>query len=159
VEFEHLLEVDDDPAAPVLDRAALWFGLLCRAEDARLFLPGLDRCRITARSALGLTRELHFGSVVIRDRVRWEAPHWIRFESDATAGHVGGSLTISIEERNGALFLRFCYRTGLPEADDGEGYAGFVRSAYYQSDLDTLRVIRELAAAGFVQDFVRGFVH
>jgi hypothetical protein len=147
VEFEHLLEVNE-AAAPVLTRELLWFGLLCRAEDARPFLPGLDSCRIIARSERELVRELHFGAAVIRDRVILGAPDWIRFESEATAEHAGGSLTISIEDQGGVLLLRFRYQTSLNEAGSADAnYADFVRSAYRQSDLDTLNVIRELALA------------
>jgi hypothetical protein len=147
VEFEHLLEVND-AAAPVLNRETLWFGLLCRAEDARPFLPGLDSCRIVARSERELVRELHFGAAVIRDRVMLGAPDWIRFESEATSDHAGGSLTISIEDKGGVLLLRFRYQTSLNDASGADArYADFIRSAYCQSDLDTLNVIRELALA------------
>lgn len=148
--FEHLVEVNDasDPGAPGLSREQLWFGLLCRAEDARAFLPGLDECRIIERAAGALVRDLHFGDVVVRDQVFFEELQWMRFESAANEQHAGGSLTIAIEEpAPGALFLRFTYRTSLSEADgsDDARYADFVRSAYHQSDIDTVRVIRMIA--------------
>ncbi|NMG65268.1 DUF1857 family protein [Azoarcus indigens] len=156
MKFEHLVEVNDlaDPAATALSREELWFGLLCRAEDARPFLPGLEACEIMERGEGMLLRELRFGSAVIRDRVTFSELEWIRFESEATPEHAGGWLTISIEEpQPGALFLRFEYRTGLQEdggSEDGR-YADFVRSAYHQSDLDTLKVIRMIAESGRLQ--------
>lgn len=150
MKYEHLVEVNDsaNPLMEALTREELWFGLLCRAEDPRAFLPGLDRCRILARDDTSLQRVLHFGQAVIHDKVSFEAMEWIRFDSEATPEHAGGSLTISIEEpHSGALFLRFCYLTTLPEeAGAGEGqYAEFVKSAYRESDIDTVRVIRMIA--------------
>lgn len=156
MKFEHLVEVNDlaDPNANLLTREELWFGLLCRAEDARPFLPGLEQCRIVSRDGGELVRELHFGPAVIRDRVRFHELEWISFEIEATADHAGGSLTITIEEpQPGALFLRFSYVTSLPDAagTDDAKYADIVRSAYHQSDLDTLKVIRMIAESGRLQ--------
>ena len=47
LKFEHLIEVNDlaNPLLTPLTREELWFGLLCRAEDARAFLPGLEACQ------------------------------------------------------------------------------------------------------------------
>jgi hypothetical protein len=153
LKFEHLIEVNDLTQAlhSPLKREQLWFGLLCRAEDARPFLPGLDACHVIERSDGLLVRELHFGNAVIRDRVHLQPMQWIRFETEASASHAGGALTISIEEPTpGALFLRFRYETTLQEEAGSEDarYVEFVRSAYHQSDLDTLAVIRTLAASG-----------
>ncbi|ATE61994.1 SRPBCC family protein [Thauera sinica] len=156
MKFEHLIEVNDlaNPLQAPLTREELWFGLLCRAEDARAFLPGLDACRIVERSDGHLLRDLHFGGAVIRDRVTFRTLDWICFESEANEEHAGGSLRITIEEpQQGALFLRFQYQTTLPEgagSEDGQ-YAGFVRSAYHQSDIDTVRVIRMIAESGGLQ--------
>ena len=53
---------------------------------------------------------------------------------------------ITIEEPEpGAFFLRFANQTSLPEGGEEGRYAQFVRSAYHQSDLDTVRVIRVIA--------------
>ena len=150
MKYEHLVEVNDaaNPLVEALTREELWFGLLCRAEDPRPFLPGLEACEIVARGETILSRVLHFGQAVIRDQVSFEAMEWVCFESAATAEHAGGSLTISIEEpQAAALFLRFCYLTTLPEGTgsaDGP-YADFVKSAYRESDIDTVRIIRMIA--------------
>ncbi|CAL92701.1 SRPBCC family protein [Azoarcus olearius] len=155
MKFEHLVEVNDlaDPHTTRLTREELWFGLLCRAEDARPFLPGLESCRIVERSPNELVRDLHFGAAVIRDRVRFAELEWISFESEANAEHAGGSLTIRIEEpQPGALFLRFIYATTLPDVGGEDAkYADIVRSAYHQSDLDTLKMIRMIAESGRLQ--------
>jgi hypothetical protein len=155
VKFEHLVQVNDlaDPAQSNLTREEVWFGLLCRAEDPRAFLPGLERCVIRERHEDALVRELHFGGAVVEDRVSYAELQWMRFESAPTAEHAGGSLTISIEEPEpGEVFLRFQYATTLPEAAGQDvQVAEIVRSAYHESDLDTLRVIRMIAESGRLQ--------
>jgi acetylaranotin biosynthesis cluster protein L len=156
VKYEHLVEVNDsaNPLMEALTREELWFGLLCRAEDPRPFLPGLEACDIVARTDTTLQRVLRFGQAVIRDRVSFDPLAWIRFDSEATADHAGGSLTISIEEpQAGVLFLRFRYVTTLPDgAGSADGpYAEFVKSAYRESDIDTMRVIRMIAESSRLQ--------
>lgn len=156
MKFEHLVEVNDlaDPTLTPLSREELWFGLLCRAEDARPFLPGLEACTILERDEQTLLRELRFGQATIRDRVTLSAMEWVRFDTEATAEHAGGSLTIRIEEpQPGAFFLRFLYATSLVDSGAGEDarYAAYVRSAYHQSDVDTLKVIRMIAESGRLQ--------
>lgn len=153
--FEHLVMVND-PANPLLGaltREEVWFGLLCRVEDSRAFLPGLEACRVLERSETEVLRELDFGSVVIRDRVTLHPMEWVRFESERTAEHAGGSLMISIEEpAPDTMVLRFSYVTTLADrAKDDARYAEFVKSAYHQSDIDTLRVIRMIAESGRIQ--------
>jgi hypothetical protein len=155
VKFEHLVQVNDlaNPAQTNLTREEVWFGLLCRAEDPRPFLPGLERCVIVERRDDLLVRQLHFGAAMIEDRVSFVELQWMRFESAATAEHAGGSLTISIEEpAPGDVFLRFQYATTLPEAASQDvQVAEIVRSAYHESDLDTLKVIRMIAESGRLQ--------
>ncbi len=156
MKFEHLIEVNDlsNSTQSPLTREELWFGLLCRAEDARAFLPGLDSCEIMERNDDFILRELRFGGTVIRDRVSFHEMEWICFESEENVEHAGGKLTISIEEpQSGALFLRFRYSTTLAENADGEDgrYADFVRSAYHQSDIDTLKVIRMISESKRLQ--------
>jgi len=154
--FEHVVIVND-PSSPFLEaisREELWFGLTCRAEDPRPFLPGLDSCTIDERDDNVLIRTLHFGQVTVRDRVVMEPLEWISFESEKTAEHAGGVLTITIEEPEPEmLVLRFSYRTSLAETagDVDEAYAGFVQSAYHQSDIDTVGVIRMIVASGRIQ--------
>jgi len=150
--FEHVVVVNDpaDPQVSDLSREELWFGLLCRAEDPRPFLPGLEACTILERHETSLVRELQFGSAVIRDRVTLVPMESVSFESERTEEHAGGTLTICIEEPAAdQLVLRFSYRTTLPESGgDDSRYAEFVKSAYHQSDLDTVRVIRMIAESG-----------
>ena len=147
--FEHVVLVNDpqDPLAENLSREELWFGLLCRVEDPVLFLPGLDRCEIMTRTDNMVHRRLYFGQAVVRDRVLLHPGQRAVFETDQTDEYAGGTLTISIEApETEILLLRFTYRTTLP-VDAGAGqlnYAEYIKSAYRESDIDTVRIIRLL---------------
>lgn len=154
--FEHLVEIND-PANPLiqpLSRAQLWQGLMHRVEDPVPFLPGLETCVVLERSGTELLRELNFGAAVIHDRVTFSQEQWVRFAIVPSKEHAGGDLTITIEEpQPGHLFLRFAYRTTLAETAGSEeaGYVEYVKSAYHESDLDCVRLIRTLAAGGMAQ--------
>ena len=154
--FEHLIQINDpeNPLVEPLNRDQLWQGLMHRVENPLPFLPGLESCTILERQADELLRELDFGPAMIRDRVTFAELSWVRFEIQPSAAHPGGSLTITIEEPEpGFLFLRFAYRTTLaadPNSED-RAYIEYVKSAYHQSDIDCVRIIRTLAAGGVPQ--------
>ncbi|MCP5267614.1 MAG: DUF1857 family protein [Zoogloeaceae bacterium] len=149
--FEHLVEINDpgNPLIPMLSRDQLWQGLMYRAEDATHFLPGLERCIILDRNSEGMCRRLDFGAASIEDQVTWQVFQWICFDVKPTSSHAGGTLTISIEEpEDHHLFLRFTYATtlGQQSSDEDAAYAEFVKSAYHQSDIEMVRVIRTMLA-------------
>ncbi|HLO65279.1 MAG TPA: SRPBCC family protein [Azonexus sp.] len=154
--FEHLIQINDlqNPLIVVLSRDQLWQGLLHRVEDATPFLPGLESCTIVERHADHLLRKLDFGPAVIEDRVTLSERQWVRFDILPNEQHAGGSLTISIEEPEpDALFLRFAYTTSFasnPNSED-RAYIDYIKSAYHQSDIDCVRIIRTLAAGGSPQ--------
>jgi hypothetical protein len=154
--FQHIIQINDlqNPLIEVLTRDQIWSGLLHRVEDATPFLPGLERCTIVERHADHLLRELDFGAAVIHDRVTLADNHWVRFEIVPSEQHAGGSLTITIEEPEPlALFLRFAYTTTLannPNSED-QAYIEYVKSAYHQSDVDCVKLIRTLTASGELQ--------
>ncbi|WP_186073220.1 SRPBCC family protein [Burkholderia gladioli] len=149
--FEHLIQINasDNPMLPTLTREQLWEGLVLRAEQPQLFVIGLDSCEIQSRTDTVLERELHFGQATIRDRVTFTPNHQVRYDIHAADGEIGGSLTMTIEERADAeLFLRFEYRTTLPETADSEDARqtqGIIKEAYRTADIDTVRLIREYA--------------
>ena len=149
MQFEHLIAIND-PANPLLtplSRQQAWAGLLQRVENPLPFLPGLEACAIVERHANHLIRELDFGAARIRDRVTWAEARWVRFDIEPGEQHAGGSLCISIEEPEpGQLFLRFAYVTHIGGED--EAYGEYIKSAYRQSDIDCVRIIRALAAEG-----------
>ncbi|MBS1189891.1 MAG: hypothetical protein H6R10_1683 [Rhodocyclaceae bacterium] len=153
MKFEHLIQINDpgNPLVESLTREQVWAGLMHRVENPLPFLPGLESFTILDREAAGIRRELNFGSALIHDQVTYEEDSWVRFDIPAAESHAGGSLTISIEEPTaGHLFLRFAYQTTLAEVAFSEdaNYVEYVKSAYRESDVDTVRVIRTLAAGG-----------
>lgn len=155
MKFEHVVVVNDpqNPLVEDLSREQLWFGLLCRVENPAPFLPGLEGCQVLERWPDGMLRELDFGSLQIRDRVTIDPMISVNFEAEQCAQHAGGSLNIRIEEPGkGQLVLRFTYQTTQPDTEDGSTmYANLVKSAYEQSDIDTVRVIREIVAIDRMQ--------
>ena len=154
--FEHLIQINDpeNPLIAPLNRAQIWEGLVHRIENPMPFLPGLESCTILERQGNELLRELNFGPAVIQDRVTLAEAQWVRFDIQPSPTHPGGSLTITIEEPQPAfLFLRFAYRTTLASDPNSEerAYIEYVKSAYHQSDVDCVRLIRTLAAEGALQ--------
>lgn len=148
--FEHLIQINaDDPAVPHLTREQLWEGLVLRAEQPQLFVIGLDRCVVRERTETTLERELHYGHATVCDRVTFTPNEQVRYDIHAADGEIGGSLTMTIEERDDQqLFLRFEYRTTLVVSDDSEDARqtkGIVKEAYRTADIDTVRLIREYA--------------
>ena len=147
MKFEHIVQINDpgNPLVQNLSRDQLWLGLMARAEDATLFLPGLEACHIVERGDCRLQRRLDFGKAEIEDTVTWSRFEWMCFEVRRTDSHAGGTLTITIEEpEEDHLFLRFAYATTLGEVvgDEDAAYAEFVKSAYHESDIEMVRVIR-----------------
>ena len=154
--FEHLIQINDpeNPLIAPLNRHQLWQGLVERIENPLPFLPGLEACTILERHGNELRRELDFGPAVIEDHVTLAELHWVRFDIQPSAAHPGGSLTITIEEPEpDFFFLRFAYRTTLasnPNSED-RAYIEYVKSAYHQSDIDCVRIIRTMAAGRLTQ--------
>ncbi|AQG98217.1 hypothetical protein A9R05_04825 [Burkholderia sp. KK1] len=150
--FEHLIQINDplNPLVESLTRDQLWEGLVLRAEQPQLFVLGLDSCDILSREGDTMERELHYGQATVRDRVTLTPGSSVRYDILPTAEYVGGSLTMSIEQPDALqLFLRFTYRTTLPENEnpsaDERQTQEIVKSAYRESDIDTVRLIRQFA--------------
>ncbi len=149
--YEHLVAIND-PALPYLvplSRAQVWAGLMQRVEDARPFLPGLDACDILARGEGWVERQLRFGNALVEDRASYAAEDWVCFTTRANRQHGGGSLTIVIEEpAPGRLFLRFRYELqhALGAEQENAAYDDLLRQAYEAADIETVQVIRLLAA-------------
>jgi len=153
MKFTHLIEINTpgNPLIAPLTRAQLWRGLVLRAERPTLFLIGLDNCEITARSADGLSRKLHFGKLQVVDEVRFEPLEQVRYHVPQQNDIPASALTMTIEEPHpGALFVRFSYddHRESPESDEESFYNEFRREAYKESDIDTIRMIRQLADEG-----------
>ncbi|MEX3855614.1 SRPBCC family protein [Paraburkholderia sp. BR10923] len=150
--FEHLIQINDplNPLVESMTREQLWEGLVLRAEQPQLFVMGLDSCTILSRDGNVLERELHYGQATVRDRVTLQESNSVRYDILPTAEHVGGSLTMTIEQPDELqLFLRFEYATTLPVSttdQDAVRTQEIVKSAYRENDIDTVRLIRQYVA-------------
>ncbi|MBB5504403.1 SRPBCC family protein [Paraburkholderia atlantica] len=150
--FEHLIQINDplNPLVESMTREQLWEGLVLRAEQPQLFVMGLDSCTILSRDGNVLERELHYGQATVRDRVTLKESDSVRYDILPTAEHVGGSLTMTIEQPDELqLFLRFEYATTLPVSttdQDAVRTQEIVKSAYRENDIDTVRLIRQYVA-------------
>jgi len=153
MKFHHIVEIND-PLNPLIDsltREQIWRGLVLRAENPKLFMPHLDRCELLERTENSVVRELHYGTLKIRDTVLYFRLDRIEYRVPPQADIPASSLTMSIQEPQPEyLQVRFDYDDGTVEAAgsmDGF-YNEFRHSAYKEADLDTISLIRELAEDG-----------
>lgn len=150
MKFEHLVEINDflNPLVETLTRETLWKGLLHSVEDPGEFLAAIDEAKILGRRADGMERELHFGSIVIRDHVRLKPLHEIEIRSEATPTIPAARRVMRIEEpAPDELFVRFLYEQfpqGHPPMTPEVGQA--LKNAWLQADRDLIARIRLLAA-------------
>jgi hypothetical protein len=155
VKFTHLVEINDplNPLIETLSRSQLWRGLQLRAEDPGRFVPWLDACEVFERTDSGISRRLRYGDVVIRDAVTFIPLEQVLYEVPAQEQIGQSSLRVTIEEpQPGAMNVRFEYDDGTPDVSGSSEafYNEFKRSAWLESDIDTIRLIRELAADGLL---------
>lgn len=153
MKFEHLIEINDplNPLIDTLTREQVWRGLVLRAESPKMFVPHLDECTISERESGSFSRKLRYGDLVIRDEVLLSPLQEVRVNVPAQGEIAASSLTMTIETpTEGVMLVRFTYDDGQPESQDdvSKMYDEFKKSAYHESDLDTIRVVRELAAEG-----------
>jgi hypothetical protein len=153
MKFEHLIQIND-PFNPLIDTISieqLWRGLVLRAESPTMFVPHLDECTIGERSSGRFERRLRYGDLVIDDVVHLTPLKEVRYEVPAQGEIAASSLRMLIETQGDAvLLLRFCYDDGQGEHLDPANamYDDFKRSAYQEADLDTVRILRQLAGEG-----------
>lgn len=153
MKFEHLVQVNDplNPLIDTLTREQLWRGLVMRADSPKLFVPHLDECTIGERQPGSFSRRLRYGDLVVADTVFLTPLQEVRYEVPAQGDIKASTLVMTIvapDEQQ--LLVRFRYDDGQGEAEDAanEMYNEFKRSAYEEADIDTVRVVRQLAAQG-----------
>mgnify|MGYP006202093213 FL=1 len=160
MKFEHLVQIND-PSLPGVDwltRQQLWFGLVARAWKPTRFILGLEDAQVVQTGQQGnittLARVLNYGPFQIADTMELHEEE--RTETRITANQFCGdsTLTISIEEPDqGELWLRFQYQVSdAPSAADVPGASSqdvdeIRKQAYRAADIDTVKMIRELAMA------------
>jgi len=151
MQFQHLIEINDplNPLIDTLTRDQLWRGLVLRAETPKLFIPWLDECKLLSRTEDAISRTLRYGELLVHDQVNLTPLQRVHYDVPAQKDIPASSLLITIEEPNpGALFVRFEYDTGTSDDDMDAFYNEFRRSAYQEADIDTIRIIRQLAEEG-----------
>ena len=153
MKFSHLVIINDpqDPLIEPLTAEQVWHGLVLRAEKPGMFISWLDSCIVTERSDESIQRELRFGDVLIHDRVTFHPPTLVEYHVPAQNDIPVSHLSMRIESpQEGVLVVRFEYEddTSNKEGTEAAFYDDFRRSAYQEADIDTVRMIRELAAQG-----------
>ena len=153
MKFEHLIEINDllNPLMDTITREQLWRGLVLRAESPKLFVPQLDEATIDQKTDAGFRRRLRYGKLEVLDHVRLTPMEKVHYAVPQQGEIAPSSLTMAIEApAEDRLFVRFTYDDGLDPASDSanEMYNDIKRSHYQAADIDTIRILRELAASG-----------
>jgi hypothetical protein len=153
MKFNHLIQINDplDPLIVNLTREQLWRGLVMRAEAPQLFMPHLDECQLSDRTAVSVERMLRYGELRIHDIVAYALQQHVHYQVPAQGDIPASSMYMRIEEpEENVLFVRFEYDDGASDDIDGKQavYDQLRRSAYEKADNDTIRIIRELSIEG-----------
>jgi hypothetical protein len=122
-----------------------------RAESPKLFVPAPGRMHHRRTQRQRLPPPLRYGELVIEDRVVLDPMRQVRYQVAAQQEISESSLTMTIETPTAdTLYVRFQYDDGHDAATDAANamYDEFRRSAYQESDIDTIRVLRDLAQQG-----------
>ncbi len=147
MQFEHLVEVNDfnHGFIPHLSRLQLWNGLLRRVEEPQLFLEGVESVHVTKENETEWFRKMQLGMFNVEEKITLIPQEKIIFQVTQNEVHGGGKLIISIEEpEQNSLFVRFAYETAHLGLEDPL-FEDFVKQAYLQIDIDTIRKIFRLS--------------
>ena len=75
----HALAANEE-GQPHLDRAAVWKGLVLKADNALPFVPAMTRCDIVERyGPASFDRDIEFRGQRFRERITLEEPHRVVF--------------------------------------------------------------------------------
>jgi hypothetical protein len=143
----HQLPVNE-PGQPHLDRAAVWDGLVMKANNALPFVPAMTFCEVTQRlSDTVFDRDIDFRGDRMTERITLEEPHRVVFTR--IAGPVLGTIANEIEGDD-ELFLRFSFAlvvTGVVGGSDEEKkYAEGMTGDYLKAVAATLAAMRKIAS-------------
>jgi Domain of unknown function (DUF1857) len=136
---------------PQLDRAAVWDGLVLKANNALPFVPSMTYCEVTGRlSDMVFDRDIDFRGQRFTERITLEAPHRVVFTR--TAGPVLGTIANEIEDSAQGLTLRFSFALVVAGVAGGtaaeQEYADSMTGDYLKAVAATLNAMRRLAASG-----------
>jgi hypothetical protein len=136
------------PGEPVLDRAAVWDGLVLKANNALPFVPSMTYCEVTKRhSETVFDRDIDFRGERFTERITLEQPHRVTFTR--IAGPVLGTIANEIEGPEDDLRLRFSFALVVAGVEGGSAreqeYADSMTGDYLKAVAATLNAMRRLA--------------
>ena len=139
----------NEPGAARLNRAAVWEGLVRKANNALPFVPVMSECTVVARhSETCFDRDIRIGGEEFRERVTLEQPHRVVFTR--LSGPVLGTIANEIEGQDEDLQLRFSFAlvlSGVPgNSTDERTYAQTMTGDYLQAVTATRDAMRRIAA-------------
>ncbi|MBW4934160.1 AtaL-like protein [Marinobacter sp. F4206] len=150
--FEHIVQINDltKPELPILTRFQLWEGLVLRARRPDKFLVGVDEFEILEQKPAYMKRCLQLPGLAVCDEVTFWSEARIEYRTLPTDTDPAATLVMDIEEPEpGSLFVRFRYRSASIESGrDAMPYDQYLHEAYVATDIETIEIIRELAATG-----------
>ena len=134
---------------PQLDRAAVWDGLVLKANNALPFVPSMTFCEVTQRYGdTVFDRDIDFRGDRFTERINLEAQHRVVFTR--IAGPVLGTIANEIEGADDDLQLRFSFAlvvAGVEGGSDAEQeYADSMTGDYLKAVAATLAAMRRIAA-------------
>ena len=137
------------PGEPHLDRAAVWDGLVRKANNALPFVPSMTFCEVTARHGdTVFDRDIEFRGQRFTERITLEPPHRVVFTR--IAGPVLGTIANEIEGPADDLRLRFSFALVVAGVEGGspaeQEYAESMTGDYLKAVAATLSAMRRVAA-------------
>lgn len=134
---------------PRLSRAAVWDGLVLKANNALPFVPSMTFCEVIARhSDTVFDREIDFRAQRFTERITLQAPNRVVFTR--ISGPVLGTIANEIEGPDDNLSLRFSFALLVEDAEGGsvaeQEYAATMTGDYLKAVEATLTAMRRIAA-------------
>ncbi|MGW7823599.1 SRPBCC family protein [Streptomyces puniciscabiei] len=145
----HVLPVNE-PGEPRLDRAAVWEGLVLKANNALPFVPSMSHCTVVERHGdTSFDRDIRYRGVDFRERITLEEPHRVVFTR--LSGPVLGTIANEIEGEGDDLRLRFTFalvQAGVPGGSEAEATTTSTMTGDYLQALTATRDAMRRRAAG-----------
>ncbi|MFJ8026188.1 SRPBCC family protein [Streptomyces sp. NPDC096311] len=143
----HVIPVNE-PGQPRLDRAAVWEGLVLKADNALPFVPAMSDCKVVERyGEARFDRDIRIRGDAFRERITLEEPHRVVFTR--LSGPILGTIANEIEGEGDDIRLRFSFAlvlTGTPgNSEAEEQYAKTMTGDYIQALTATLNAMRRIA--------------